>query len=185
MVKIVKGNDVKLQFPFFERLDKGYLVPLDMNEVTNLEVKFIRSNGDEIVAESGVSVTDNYVVVVIPCYTEIGKYHVSISGMLGNAHVCSVLKDCFSIVQFNSDGNFTEKHTAGDTVIDASVLLRVNVDEHTVPSTDDEEDGDDTDTDTGDNGTETPSDGTSTDEPSDNTDGTENASEGANTEGGE
>lgn len=140
MIKIVRGNDVKLTFPFFEKPENGYITPLDMSEVTDLAVKFIRSNGEEIAVESGISVQDNNVVVIIPCYTEIGRYHVSISGMIGNAHVCSTLKDCFSIVQFNCDGNFTDVRTTYDNIIDESVLLRVDVDEHDVPS-DDTDDG--------------------------------------------
>lgn len=173
MIKIVHGNDVKLTFPFFEKLEKGYIAPLDMSTVTDLAVKFIRANGEEIVMENGFYVKDNNVVVEVPCYTEIGKYHVSISGMIGNSHICSTLKECFSIVQFNSDGNYTESRSSSDIVIEESVLLRVDVDEHEIPV-----DGTGTEPSTDDNTETTPSSGTSD---SGNDDG--NGSENENTEG--
>lgn len=173
MIKIVHGNGVKLTFPFFEKLENGSIAPLDMSTVTDLAVKFIRANGEEIVLEGGFNVKDNNVIVVVPCYTEIGKYHVSISGMIGNSHICSTLKECFSIVQFNSDGNYTESRSSSDIVIEDSVLLRVDVDEHEIPV-----DGTDTEPSTDDNTETTPSSSTSD---SGNDDGNDSGNE--NTEG--
>ena len=129
MIKIVKGNDALLKFPFFEKRDSE-IVALPTTEFEGLEIKIFNKASETTVSQEQITLSENNITVLIPCTTDIGVYNVSISALLDNAHFRSVFKDAFSIVNYNSEATYNTATSPEENVIEGAYVTRISIDQH-------------------------------------------------------